>query len=235
MIIYEALNIVNNKRYIGQTIQTLHKRKLQHINSIKYKNSKCIAFVRAMKKYGVENFKWRIVDDAETLEELDQKESYWIEYYETTNPNKGYNLKGGGHNPYLTEEVKKKIGNAQRGELNHMYGKTGKKNKTSKPVICITTGKEYLSATECAKNMPGFDLSKICSVCRGERYTYKKHIFRYLDSNGDIIENGNPSSLEEIQKIKTKNSKENYIKGIKKYREQSGAKLEEESSKRSND
>ena len=65
MIIYEALNIINNKRYIGQTVQTLNKRKQQHINSIKYNNSKCIAFVRAMKKYGVENFKWRIVDDAE--------------------------------------------------------------------------------------------------------------------------------------------------------------------------
>lgn len=235
MIIYEALNIINNKRYIGQTVQTLHKRKLQHINSIKYKNSKCVAFVRAMEKYGVENFKWRIVDDAETLEELDKKESYWIEYYDTTNPNKGYNLKGGGHNPYLTEEVKKKIGDAQRGELNHMYGKTDKNNKTSKPVLCITTGKQYESACSCAKSMPGFDFSKICAVCRGDRYTYKKHIFRYLDSNGDIIDNGKPISMDEIKEIKRKISRENWEKGIHKYQKQSGAKSEEGSSERLND
>ena len=235
MIIYEALNIINNKRYIGQTIQTLHRRKQQYINSIKYNNSKCIAFVRAMKKYGVENFKWRIVDDAETLEELDKKESYWIEYYDTTNPNKGYNLKGGGHNPYLTEEVKKKIGDAQRGELNHMYGKTGKYNKSSKPVLCITTGKQYYSASDCAKDMPGFDFSKICAVCRGDRYTYKKHIFRYIDSNGDIVDNGKPVSMDEIKEIKRKISRENWLKGKNKDCWQSGAKSEEGSSERLND
>lgn len=116
-----------------------------------------------------------------------------------------------------------------------MYGKTGKYNKTSKPVLCITTGKQYYSASDCAKDMPGFDFSKICAVCRGDRYTYKKHIFRYIDSNGDIIDNGKPVSMDEIKEIKRKISRENWLKGNNKDCRQSGAKSEEESSERSND
>ena len=54
-------------------------------------------------------------------------------------------------------------------------------------------------------------------------------------SNGDIIDNGKPISMDEIKEIKRKISRENWLKGNNKDCRQSGAKSEEEFSERSND
>lgn len=101
MIIYEAMNIVNGKRYIGQTILTLEHRKRQHIETSKRNPSVSIHFYKAIQKYGEENFQWKVIDTAETQDELNFKESYWIELLNTTDPQIGYNLKGGGLNERL--------------------------------------------------------------------------------------------------------------------------------------
>lgn len=80
IIIYKATNNINGKIYIGQTIHSLEYRKKQHENSINTKHSQKRAFVKAIKKYGKENFSWEIIDDsAKTLEELDLLEIYYIE------------------------------------------------------------------------------------------------------------------------------------------------------------
>lgn len=185
MIIYKAENKVNGKIYIGQTIHTLEYRKKQHENSVKYKNS--YAFAKAIKKYGKENFLWEIIDTAKNIEELNEKESYYILKYHSLITENGYNLKGGGENSFLTQEVKDKIGNAQKGELNHMYGKTGKLNSCSKRVKNITLNKIYDSATICASE-ENISLSHICAVCRGDRGSVNNNIYRYLDKNGKVIE-----------------------------------------------
>ena len=112
MIIYSAKNCVNGKRYIGQTIRSLDQRKRQHLWASTHKPEISTHFYKAIQKYGKENFLWEVLDTAETQEELNIKESYWIEKYNTTNPTYGYNLKGGGHNPFLTNDVKRKIGEA---------------------------------------------------------------------------------------------------------------------------
>lgn len=201
MVIYEAINKINNKRYIGQTKDFL-RRKKQHEKSIRY-GSGCTYFARALSKYGINNFVWKVIDHASTQEELDAKESFWIEFFNTTDNRYGYNLKGGGYNPFLTDEVKESIGKAQLGELNHMYGKTGSNNPTSKKVIDITTNTTYDSVSDLCRGM-GFELSKVCCVCRGERLTHKGHIFRYLDDEGNIIDNGKTTSIAEIKNYKSK-------------------------------
>lgn len=201
LIIYEAINLVNSKRYIGQTIHKLSDRKRQHIESLNYKNG-CTLFKRALLKYGVDNFMWKVIDYAYTHDELNIKESFWISFFNTTNPLYGYNLKGGGAKPYLTQAVKDSIGNAQRGKLNHMYGKTGKDNPTSISVIILETGEIFDSVSDLCRKYTQFSLSKVCAVCRGTRYTHKKHTFRYLDDEGNIIDNGNPINKQELIKLK---------------------------------
>lgn len=183
MIIYEAVNKKNGKRYIGQTIHTLEDRKRRHINSIRYNNSGCHYFKRALIKYGIDSFDWRVIDKAYTTEELDLKESFWIEFFKTTDPINGYNLKGGGDAPYLNESTRKKIGDAQRGSKNHMYGRCGSLNPSSKSVICLDDGNVFGSVSELVHfyKSKGLSLSRVCSVCRGERKTHHGMVFRYLD------------------------------------------------------
>lgn len=62
-----------------------------------------------MIKYGVEHFKWEIIDTAKTKEELDSKEKYWISYYNCVTPN-GYNVELGGNSVGKhSEKTKRKI------------------------------------------------------------------------------------------------------------------------------
>jgi hypothetical protein len=49
-----------------------------------------------LKKYGKDNFACEIVEKCDTLDELNERESYWIEYFQSRNPEIGYNLAKGG-------------------------------------------------------------------------------------------------------------------------------------------
>lgn len=90
-IIYSATNIINNKKYIGQTTFPLEKRKGEHLNSISRQNT---AFQKAMNKYGIDSFIWEIIDHAHSSNELDSKETIWIDYYNTYGHD-GYNMTTG--------------------------------------------------------------------------------------------------------------------------------------------
>ena len=138
--IYMYENIINHKRYIGQTCSSLAQRAGK--NGIKYKN--CIYFYKAIQKYGWDNFQSYILEQNLSLDQANQKEQYWIDYYQTKDLNKGYNLKNGGSNGSLSEETKQKISNSLKGINNPHYG-TGKK------IRCINTGEIFDNASRAAQ------------------------------------------------------------------------------------
>lgn len=199
MIIYKATNIINNKVYIGQTIHTLNVRKAQHERSHEYGYK--TAFSNAIRKYGKENFIWEVIYETNSIEDLNEKESYYIKYYKSLVTENGYNLKGGGGNDFLTQEVKNKIGESQLGEKNHMFGKTGELNPTSKKVINITTNMIFGSASEAARYDKA-NFSHVCAVCRGLRGSTKGNVYRYLDKEDRIIE---PENAAYVKAKKVKN------------------------------
>lgn len=208
MIIYKGTNKINNKVYIGQTVHTLSIRKSQHERSYEYGYK--TAFSNAIKKYGKENFQWEIIYEAKSIEDLNEKESFYIEHYKSLVTENGYNLKGGGGNDFLTQEVKNKISNAQIGRKNHMYGKTGDLNHASKKVINITTNMVFGSASEAAR-YDGTNFSHVCAVCRGERGSTKGNVYRYLDKNDNIIkpENSAYVKAKKVRNIDTEEIFEN--------------------------
>lgn len=87
--IYKITNINNGKSYIGQTKRTVEQRWKEHLY-----DEKNILLIRAMKKYGVESFKIETIEQCTDCE-LDNREIYWISYYDTYN--NGYNLTLGGN------------------------------------------------------------------------------------------------------------------------------------------
>lgn len=124
MLIYKITNKINNKIYIGQTSQVLKDRIRQYREDTKFRpNSRPI--IIAMNKYGFNNFSFEIVEDnISNKQELDDKERYYIKYFESLVSQKGYNIELGGNGPGKhSEETKRKIGESQKGSLNHMYGK----------------------------------------------------------------------------------------------------------------
>jgi group I intron endonuclease len=85
MIIYKTTNVINNKIYIGKALRD----KKSYIGS-------GILLNKAIKKYGKNNFIKEIIDHANTLEELNEKEIYWIEKLNSTDQKIGYNIAKGG-------------------------------------------------------------------------------------------------------------------------------------------
>lgn len=90
-VIYKITNLINNKVYIGQTIRNINIRFKDHI---KYANNKkcSMPIALAIKKYGKENFICEIIHYCNSQEELNEKESYFINLYNSTNNKIGYNL-----------------------------------------------------------------------------------------------------------------------------------------------
>ena len=88
--IYLITNLVNGKQYVGQSVN-IHHRWICHQNPRDIENT---PINLAIKKYGKDSFKFEIIENC-LQKELNEKEIYWIKYYNTLVPN-GYNIRQGG-------------------------------------------------------------------------------------------------------------------------------------------
>jgi group I intron endonuclease len=131
-IIYKAAS-PSGKVYIGQTVKALVKRKAGH----KYqalKEDRRSTFQRALLDEGFDSFVWEEIDTAESPEELNEKEIYWIANYRSDDLDYGYNNQSGGIRPkhaertkqllrekntgrHHTEESRRKISEVQKGRI----------------------------------------------------------------------------------------------------------------------
>lgn len=92
--IYLITNKVNGKKYVGQTIHLVYDRWKEHRRDAK--DNKRTALHGAIRRYGADSFNVETIDKADTVEGLDEKEKFYIQKYETEDPDMGYNLKPGG-------------------------------------------------------------------------------------------------------------------------------------------
>lgn len=105
----------NGKIYIGQTCQTTSKR---YRHGAGYKN--CTHFYAAIQKYEWDNFEHCVISEGLTKAEADWIEVYLISYYNSNNPDKGYNLAKGGRTcagVKRSEEFKKHLSEINKGKV----------------------------------------------------------------------------------------------------------------------
>lgn len=92
--IYLIKNEVNNKMYIGQTIQPVEKRFKQHLKLLETNEKQAIS--KAIKSIGKDKFSYEVLDTGiENYETLNKLEEFYIKQYNTLSPF-GYNLCPGG-------------------------------------------------------------------------------------------------------------------------------------------
>lgn len=115
-IVYKAINLSNGKCYIGQTVKTLYRRKIEHKSNVK--RNKNYYFYNGIKKYGWNNFEWSVVCECNSRNELNEKETYYINELKSLYPN-GYNLTLGGDGTsgytFSSEHIKK-LSDAKKGK-----------------------------------------------------------------------------------------------------------------------
>lgn len=100
-IIYIIKNTVNKKVYIGQTTTTLRTRFCQHLKNSTLK-TRHYKIYNAIKKYGKEKFYIECLERNIPIEELDEREIYYIEKYNSFE--KGYNSTKGGDGRTINKE-----------------------------------------------------------------------------------------------------------------------------------
>lgn len=117
--IYKIENMLNHKMYIGKTDYfTVERRWAEHIRAINREDCKNRALYRAMKKYGIENFEFSIIEETDKTSE---REEFWIAFYDTYN--NGYNSTlGGDGRAYVHIDIKE----LKKYYRNHNFKETAK-------------------------------------------------------------------------------------------------------------
>jgi len=154
----------------------------QHFRDIKRTNRRLTYFHNAIKKYGIDNFNFEIIDTAKTIDELNDKEVFWISKLNSTDKDVGYNLDSGGSNCFKSESTKKIIGEKTRerwkdADIDSKMSeglRKGNETQKAKPkslvkFICGICGKEMYVQPNVAKN------KKYCSSkCSGIAFSNDK-------------------------------------------------------------
>lgn len=97
--IYKITNLVNGKVYIGQT--TNYNRRFSEHKKMGYGKEDSKYLYNAMSHYGIENFKFEVIEKCENYNE---REKYWIKHYNSycgAEGGWGYNMTEGGEEPPL--------------------------------------------------------------------------------------------------------------------------------------
>lgn len=192
--VYMHENKINHKVYIGIT---------HYIDNpnIRWKNGKGYEhqyFGEKIAKYGWENFNHIILENNIDAKDIDKRENFWIDKFQSLNPIYGYNRCKSGE---VSEETKIKMSQSwteerrkeqsfrtaqmnktidRTGSNNSMYGRkrSGKDAGRKRKVMCLETGQIFETLTEASKwcNPNGSNLrSHIAAQIKGKRKSCGKH------------------------------------------------------------
>ena len=196
----------SGKMYVGQTGK--HKPEYRWGKDgagylYKYEengNYKQPAFAHAIQKYGWNNFQHEIIASNLTKDEADNFEKLLIEKLDTMNPEFGYNCTEGGTNGSHSEETRRKISKAFKGENHPMYGKhhseetkrkiseTHKSN--TKKIIQYDLQGNFVKIWDCMCDAgAGVGVSKyaIWRCCNRKNKTSAGFIWRYYEDVEEMV------------------------------------------------
>ena len=193
--IYKITNLKNNKAYIGQSTD-IKSRWNNHKIELRNNTHRNSHLQNSFNKYGEDAFEFRILE--RTFEEnLDNAEEYWINYFDSTDPEKGYNLKHGGNYSRQREDVQEYINlvrqlrreEAHYFKMRHINNNGGltklyelaKENKTIKEVsLELEVPQVYIREYLKEQGISGWQT--LVNEARGFKYDYS-----ILDEKGGVV------------------------------------------------
>jgi len=187
--IYKIINIVNNKIYIGSSVN-LKSRKYNHFDDLSKNKHKNRHLQSSYNKYRKENFKFEIIEYIEVIENKKELKSILLEreqyYINLLIPD--YNICRVAYSLLGVRRTKEFIEKLRLRMKGNEYSKGKKKSEKSarnlgvwirsKPVRNIDTNKEFTSMREAANyyNVLEQSISKVCrgvrKKCGGYRWGY---------------------------------------------------------------
>ena len=112
--IYCIENKTTNKKYIGQSNNIMHRWN-QHKNKLLNNCHPNTYLQSSWNKYGESDFTFSVLENCDVAM-LDEKENYWIAFYNTLDRTKGFNLKSGGQNggSQYSDESRQRMSESQK-------------------------------------------------------------------------------------------------------------------------
>ncbi len=176
--IYCFANLINNKQYIGSTINDPVIRYKQHLYNSTHKNTHQYYYplYQDIRKYGIDNFSFSILFQKNCSEkQIRQIEQKYIINMKTLYPN-GYNQTINTLHPINDLTIYKKIKETKREKAKQVVLIDQKNN-----II-----KQWRSIIDCAEQLK-INEKKIAACCRGERKTTNNKRFCWIQNNKIII------------------------------------------------
>lgn len=195
--IYVIENKTNKKKYIGQSLN-IEDRFWRHKNALNKNNHRNILLQRAWNLDGEKNFNFYILELVETVDELPEREYFWMNKLKTLDREFGYNLRTPENFGHLTEEHKNKIGYAVKGEKNGMFGKPspfrGKKHSKETRKILKEKAKNRIISEETREKL------RIAST--GREYSKETREKLSLVNKGRILSEETKKKISQTKKDK---------------------------------
>jgi group I intron endonuclease len=127
--IYMIINIINGKMLIGSS-NALRKRKVTHFYHLRHRKHINPHIQSSVNKYGLDNFEFRIVERCKE-ENLIERETYWVEYYQTMDIKFGYNIRHPDRHKSFSKETLQKMSDSHKGQrhcLGYKHSNEAKRN-----------------------------------------------------------------------------------------------------------
>lgn len=175
MQIYKTTNNINGKIYIG-------KNKTNNKNYL----GSGIVLKQAIKKYGKENFSKEILEECDTFQLLNEREIYWILFYNSIDPKIGYNRsKGGDGTSGIIPETIEKIANKNRGKKRTQESKD-KISKASKNIPKSEKHKASLSKAWEKRKIEHPHTKETLEKMRNSMLGKNaNHTYKFINKNGE--------------------------------------------------
>ena len=175
--IYKIKNNLNNKVYIGSSIDVERRWRQHKEASINEKDHHYnYPLMIAFRQFGIDNFTFEIIDTLPDYQAMIRAEHDWIIKENCVVPN-GYNQTDNTNSPMFDPNVAKKMSDTKRDK----YGKRVSEIDSNGNIIDV-----WDSLAE-AGEKTGLDRFKISDVCNGRRLTTGDRVFRFLDEEENII------------------------------------------------
>src|ERR1019366_1537616 len=164
-IIYRITNAETCMEYVGQTVQTLRKRWIEHLSHARQGKSKSY-MSRSLRKYPINSFSAEVLHGCEIQEEMDFVEIFYIQLLNTKAPY-GYNLADGGggvsgwkngKGNIPTEETRRRLSEAGKGNTNAL-GKKYSEDFCRKISVALSTRvrrKESYNTPKCLEKRKNY-------------------------------------------------------------------------------
>lgn len=198
--IYKITNQLNGKSYIGQSIDIMGRWRRHRVQAQKEDTP----LYCAIRKYGIDNFTFEVVEEC-SFEELNNREIYWIQYYNTYYA--GYNQTTGGEGNFNN------IVKLSEQQISEIIDKLQNSNMTQREIAKLySVGEDTISEINRGKTRPQSGIiypirnnyyKNRCSVCGKKITTGSKMCVKCKGITSRVVDRPNRETLKLLIRTKT--------------------------------